>query len=354
MCEEFANLGLDVELVIPTRKNIINEDLFSYYNIQNNFKITQVKVFDFVGHEQLFFKKGLYFQALVFFIKLFFKKVYHKDTLVYTRNAEIAWLFKLKGFKVVFEAHYWPSHKNLIYKFFLKNVDLIVCNSRGTEEMHVKNNFRSTIVAHNGVDLEQFVVTNSADKFKRENGFLEDKQIVMYVGHLYAWKGVDTVLKAAMLLQDNKKIKFVFIGGTDEDIEKYNKQGVPDNVQFCGRKRRMEIPVFLRSADVLLLPNIPISEESCRYTSPIKMFEYMASKRPIVASDLPSIREVLNEKNSELVEPGNPQAMADSISKLLNDKNLYNSMAEQAFIEVQKYTWKNRAKKILESISYGI
>jgi glycosyltransferase involved in cell wall biosynthesis len=82
----------------------------------------------------------------------------------------------------------------------------------------------------------------------------------------------------------------------------------------------------------------------------MKMFEYMASQRPIVASDLPSIREVLSENNAVLIEPDNPQSLAEGIKKALTDKELSQRISQQTQTDVEEYTWDKRAQKILEFI----
>ena len=116
------------------------------------------------------------------------------------------------------------------------------------------------------------------------------------------------------------------------------------NVLLLGHKNVKEIPAYLKSADVLLLPNIPISEESIKYTSPVKLAEYMASGVPIVASDMPSMRYILNESNSILVEPANPKALMYGIERVSDE------ISKQAFIDVQKYTWDKRAERIVDFI----
>ena len=111
------------------------------------------------------------------------------------------------------------------------------------------------------------------------------------------------------------------------------------------------MPKFLKAADVLLLPNISATKESVNYTSPIKMFEYMAGKRPIIASDLPSIREVLNSRNSLLCAPGNPDDLSAKISLILDNKKLAEELSRQAFEDVKKFTWNERAKNIIKFFS---
>ena len=106
--------------------------------------------------------------------------------------------------------------------------------------------------------------------------------------------------------------------------------------------------MFIKSADVLLLPNIPSTQESTFYTSPIKMFEYMASGVPIVASDLPSIREILNDRNAVLVKAGDASDLLRGITQALNDEK--NKFGMQAKKDVQQYTWLARAQNILKFI----
>jgi len=108
-----------------------------------------------------------------------------------------------------------------------------------------------------------------------------DKKIAMYVGHLYKWKGADVLVKAAETMVDRKNIVFVLVGGTDKDIKKYKKiiqAKKLKNIILFGHQKQENIPMILRCADVLLLPNIPISQEAIEYSCPIKAFEYMASK----------------------------------------------------------------------------
>ena len=122
---------------------------------------------------------------------------------------------------------------------------------------------------------------------------------------------------------------------------------------IIGYRSHSEIPYWLKAADVLVLPNSGKEEISKYWTSPIKMFEYMASKRPIMASDLPSIREILNEGNAILVQPDNPQGLAEGIRKVLENKNLAEKISARAFDDVKQHTWAKRAEKILDFIKHA-
>jgi len=344
MCEEFSNIGIDVELVVPTRKNDIKKDIFDYYDLKRNFKIRYVQSPDFLFLDK-FFKKIIYLNNLFFLIKSLFLK-FQKNDLIYTRSPEIAWLFSLRRYNVFFEAHNWPGSKTWIYKQMLKKVDLLICNSNGTANYHIKNGLGKAEVCHNGVDLEKFSLNFDRNYCKKKIGFSNNDVLVMYVGHLYDWKGADILAKSANFIDE--KIKIVFVGGNDSDIFEYKNKYDKKNIIFVGKRKHEEIPFYLKAADILVLPNVPISKESVKFTSPIKMFEYMSSGTPIIASNLPSIKEILNKDNSILFKPGDEKELSEKIVFCLNNKDVMDEISRKALSDVQYYSWFNRAKKIIK------
>ena len=175
------------------------------------------------------------------------------------------------------------------------------------------------------------------------------KESVVYAGHLYAWKGVDVLLDALGQLAG---VRGVIVGGYEKEPdlarlrERAARLGISDRVTFTGLVPPSAVAAYLRAARVLVLPN-PASAISTRFTSPLKLFEYMAAGRPIVASDLPSIREVLrHEENALLVEPGNPTALAAGVRRLLEDPALADRLAQAATTGVQDYSWDRRAERL--------
>ena len=283
MCAEFANLGLDVELIIPNRKNKIKESLFSFYGVKENFKVSFIKSINFLDFSSgnIFF----YLSKMFFLLRLVFIKI-DSEAIIYTRDPEIAWLFKLKKHQVIYSAHNWPQSKEGLFKFFLKDIDYIVCNSKGTNSEFTKHNFINTLIAPNAVDLDEFDINNYEKDLLKELNLSDDKKIIMYVGHLYDWKGINVIIEVAELLKEKKDIVFVLIGGTKKDIEKYRrikKEKDLDNILILSHVKHNLIPKYLKLANILLLPNTSVTEESKKYTSPIKVFEYMASKKPILA-----------------------------------------------------------------------
>ncbi len=174
-------------------------------------------------------------------------------------------------------------------------------------------------------------------------------RIVTYAGHLYPWKGVDTLLEALALLQD---VRGVIVGGhpAERDLTRLQARarslGIDGRVTFTGLVPRAEVSQYLREADVLVMPHTS-TRVSERYASPLKLFEYMAAGKPIVASDLPAIREVLRDgDNALLVKSGDAASLAAGIRRMLDTPETAGRMAQCAFDEAASYTWERRAERL--------
>lgn len=350
MCEEFAKSGLEVELWVPTRKNEIKEDAFSYYGIENNFKIKEIKSFDFLRLDLGRF--SFYLHEFWFMFKLFFLKA-EKSALIYARESEIAWLFKFKGHKTILEAHNWPGH-DFLFKFFAKRLEKIVVISHGLKEKFLANGWREEkiLVAPDGVDLAKFDIMISKEQARKKLNLPLDKNIILYTGHLYEWKGAQDLSEAASCLP--AQCLTVFVGGTKADalsFKKINRSLIEDGkIALYEQQKHAIIPFWLKAADILVLPNKSFSKISKYYTSPLKLFEYLASNRPIVASNLPALREILNENNCLFFKPDNPKDLADKIKILLNDHKLTASLVDKSYACAKNYSWERRVKMIKDFI----
>ena len=181
-----------------------------------------------------------------------------------------------------------------------------------------------------------------------------------YIGSLRTMgmeKGVIDGLKTLGLLPQN--YKFLIVGGEKEDVEFYknisDELGVSGRVIFTGQILYSDIPKYAAKCDVFVAP-FPRNEHFSLYMSPLKIFEYMVSKKPIVTTDLPSLREVLVDgENAMLIPPGNPQALAGAIIKLKENPEYGKKIADRAYLNVsEKYTWKTRAQKIISFVKAQI
>lgn len=172
--------------------------------------------------------------------------------------------------------------------------------------------------------------------------------VAMYAGHLYPWKGVDVFVQALALVP---QVRGVILGGSEGDADMTRVRalaesvGVSSRVTFSGFVAKAELPARMAEADVYVLPTL--DTPSARYTSPLKMFEYMAMGRPIVATDLPPVREVLrNGENARLVPPGDANALAEALREVAADPVLGRRLAARARSDVEGYSWKRRAERL--------
>ncbi len=203
------------------------------------------------------------------------------------------------------------------------------------------------LVAPDAVDIATFDIASSKEDARKRLQLPQEKHIVVYTGSIdEPWKGVGVLVEAAREFGD--EYLFVIVGGKPHYVDYfYSLYPKRPNVELVGHRPHDEIPLYLRAADVVVLPNSAKQEISRLSTSPMKLFEYMAAGRPMVASDLPSLREVLNHENALLVAPDDPSALAEGIRTLVADTQRAAALAGRARRDVERYTWEKRATAIL-------
>jgi glycosyltransferase involved in cell wall biosynthesis len=170
-----------------------------------------------------------------------------------------------------------------------------------------------------------------------------------YAGHLYPWKGVDVLIDA---MADLPRARALIIGGhpREDDLARLERRvrerGLRDRVELTGPIAPTDVARALARADVLVLPN-RATTLSAEATSPLKLFEYMALGKPIVASDLPAIREIVGDgEAAELVAPDDPSALARGVARLVADPDRAAALAATALARSSDYSWDRRAERL--------
>ena len=202
-------------------------------------------------------------------------------------------------------------------------------------------------VAHDGADeVKQFNkidLKGDASKIK-----------IGYVGHLYKGKGMEVI---ANIVNKLPLCEFHIVGGLEEDVKTWQKEINAKNIYFYGFVAQNKVSLYINSFDIVLLPNqkviLPngaksIQSNISQFTSPLKMFEYMAHKKAIVASNLAVLKEVLSDDTAVFAISDNYDDWVKQITLLVEDSVLRNKIANNAFKEFKKYTWKVRAKNVTE------
>jgi glycosyltransferase involved in cell wall biosynthesis len=172
--------------------------------------------------------------------------------------------------------------------------------------------------------------------------------VLGYAGHLYPWKGVDVFIRAVERLPDTRGI---IVGGLpgEPDLDRARdlarRIGVEQRIEFTGQVEPSQVPSLLAQADVLVLPTVDTA--SAIYTSPLKLFEYFAAGRPVVASDLPPVREIVRDgENAVLFKPGDSESLAAAIRRVWQDEQFAERLARTAYLEASEYGWSRRAERL--------
>lgn len=203
-------------------------------------------------------------------------------------------------------------------------------------------------VAPDGVDLElaSAVVTTPPHN---------EPPLILYLGSLHPWKGVE-VLVEAMQWVDNARL--CIVGGTPQRIAELKARaealGARERIELCGPVPPEKRFAAIAAADICVLPLIDTSIGS-RHTSPLKLFEYMAVGRAIVASDLPSLREVLRDGDNAVLSPaGDARALAARLTALAADAATRQRLADRARADAAGYTWTERARTVRDFIAANL
>jgi glycosyltransferase involved in cell wall biosynthesis len=214
-------------------------------------------------------------------------------------------------------------------------------------------------VDHDAVDLATFAVSTNRLEARQRIGLPAHGRLASFVGRFHTLgmeKGIPEILQAARrLVTEFPDLKFCFVGGPLDRLPAYwsivDEGGLPrDRFIFLEKQPVWEVPYYLCASDVLLMPH-PWSEFFAYHVSPLKLFEYMSASRPIVGSRLPAIMEVLEDgQNAVLCTPGDPDSLADGISRILRNDALASTLAKQAMNGVGEHTWAKRASRILHFV----
>lgn len=351
--EAFALQGIRVKLLIPRRRTGTEVDPFAFYGTQRNVSIHSLPAIDLFGLH-LFPSLAFYINLLTFSISCFFyiRKQTTPEIIIYSNETLPLYAASLVRTRVFFEAHELPRKKLWFFHRFVKRLHGIITNNGWKREQFAKLFAiapNRVLTELNAVDLRTFANTITMSDARAALNLPSTSKIVLYTGHLYAWKGVDTLAEATEHLPDS--VQLYFIGGTPEDVAAFRaRHKHRPRVHIIGHRPHQEIPLWQQAADILVAPNTAKEAISKYDTSPMKIYEYMASKKPIVTTDLPSIREILDESSAYLVSPDSAKALAEGIKRALESTAVTNERVERAFERVSHHSWEQRAMRILSFI----
>ncbi len=339
-CEALAQEGFAVTILAPKRGQRAKA-VFEYYGVPEVFAIRYLAVWDLTGKIPVI---GFFVQSVSFAFSVlrFLQRTNYAGT-IYTRDPMALYVLSLLSTnRIVFELHTMPQRVMPWHRMTWKRAAHIVVISGGLMGTLKNLGFsdEKITVVHDGYDDRLMSPDQDQETLRRTLGLPEDKIIVMYCGSMMRWKGVYTLAEAAHMLP--AKYQVVAVGGTDRDFEslsRYIREKGIRNIELRSRVPHQTIMQYEHAADILVLPNSAHDTSSRLYTSPLKFFEYMASKRPIVASDLPSLREIGDHFSGiNFCAPDDSQLLAQAI--------MNTEPTARYRRDLTQYSWRARARRL--------
>lgn len=337
MCEAFREAGVEVELMVPRKKLSADIDPHAFYGLSINFAVKRIRTIDLFPTTAL----GFYLSSLVFGLSALFY-LWPKRGIIYSIDLDPLSFLGLIFFRrpCFFEMH-GPKKKTFLNRLLFNRVAGVfaVSESIRTELLNEFPGLKNKIlVCPNGVDLGKKETDKRQARHKL--GLTAGDKIVVYTGSLQGWKGIETIIEAGRRLPE---IDFYFVGGSREEPL--------NNLHFMGFREHGEMPLWRAAADLLLVTGTRKDQYSYYHTSPMKLFEYLAAKRPIVASRTPAIEQVVSNQEVFFHEPDDAEDLAKTINQVFAEPETALKKIESAYRRARQYSWDQRAKTILNFIS---
>jgi len=361
--------GVRTALIAPRRRNPFAEsihDLKKFYGLNNNINIIRLPTLDVLF---AFRNKKLAFILInIFFCVwllpyILFMRIFCRNLVIFIREQLLLILIgafsSFLKLPLIYELHNIPSLERRLFWIALRRANAIItiCDYQKLVLVRMGFSGRKIFVVRDAFDDKLFKNNIfERDEARSKLGLPLDRKIVAYTGQLSRWKKPEFLLDAAKSAKTDKLL-FLFVGGGKNDIsrlKKYLRKQNIDNVEviFAGFVPHARIPLFLCAADILV-HYTPWSRDSLVSLSPLKLFEYMAVGRPILAPDQPPIREVIRHGyNGLLFDSNDPSDLAAKIDFLLSNQHLCRMLGENALKESCKYTYDVRAGGILSVVDF--
>jgi glycosyltransferase involved in cell wall biosynthesis len=281
-----------------------------------------------------------------------------KHDVVHTRDVFALTLALAAGLRCVFETYRVDINTDgrfgpwRAFCYTRKNLLGIVAHSHLCRRSFLENGVSEERVTtiHNGYAPAHFTPELTREAARARLNLTADARIATYTGHVDATKGIDILVRIALQLPE---VEFLLVGavpgsaGERTVLQLIQEAGVK-NVCLLPRVPQSQIPLYLFASDCLVIPPAaaPLRIYG-RTVLPMKTFSYLAAGRPIVAPDLPDLREVLRpDENALLIPPDDVDAAAAAIRLAVLDPIVGERLGSAARRDAAQYTWQARAERV--------
>jgi glycosyltransferase involved in cell wall biosynthesis len=358
VCDALVHLGHEVEIFAPYRKNPVTESYWNYYASNQNVQLHHLGTVDFIASAWTPGVCGLFMMNVM--LRRSLRNVLRSGSfdLLYTRTPALLSTLLASGIPTILELHQLPRWRRGAFVERCNTCRVVSCltSPMRAELARWGVNPGHLIMEGDAVDLQRFQDMPSKDEARNTFGISADRLIVGYVGKLRTLgmeKGVGILLESLKKTQEEKLFMGLVVGGPEDDRRSYERMSndlglTQEDILFLGEIPSRDVPVALAACDVLvmLFPNLP---HYALHMSPLKMFEYMASGKPIIASDLPTVRDVLSEESAFFFPPGDTERFVDTLRFLRDSPAEAEKRGKKARRLVEHHTWEERMGRILHT-----
>ena len=332
------------------------ERLFSYYGIRTPFRVTFIAFSGGVAGRPLHRLLGdLYARRK----RDDFDSALIKD-LIFACFATRAF-----GIPTVYDALHPPVNRaaERIIGSFSRSESLLGMsfNSQGLCKIYSRLGIagRNPVVAPNGFELEAFEGECDISSLRMRLGLPLDRKIVCYCGNTYRGRGLEILVRVAVQMPE---VEFLIVGGRERDNALWREMARQEgaaNFRMEGFVRQRKVSSYLLASDVLVMPyssgvTIRDGTEAGEFTSPLKLFEYMAAGKPIVATGVPSVLEILTPgENSVVTHPDDAEEFIETLGLVLGDSELCARISQCARLDAAEYTWEKKVERIIDGVGVG-
>jgi len=339
-CEAFVRHGAEVKLVVPSARFSKDIDPTVLYGLREKFTIHTL------WSPSLFLSTliGYSISSFFFGVALFIYLLQQKYDVLYSMELEPFgfWAMPFLRRPYFFEIHAPRKKLPHIWLLFSFINGIVVLNDAIKKDL--SETFPSIedkiLVCPSALDLSNADI--SKEEARERLAIPKENNVAVYTGSLDFKKGVDTILDTAKLLPSTL---FYLVGGTRSD-------NIPSNVITVYRRPYSEMKYWRAATDVLLATGTKKDEYSYKYTSPMKLLEYMSAKRPIVVARVPANEFVIREDEAFFYEPDNPESLKSAIQRALYQNT--DEYVKRTYAHAKEYSWDARTNKIFTFFEMNI
>lgn len=278
---------------------------------------------------------------------------FHFATFLLSKRLKIPYIIEINAPPVDikwFTKTYFIPLIAFIQKKLVENADAVIVVSNYIKQYFTDKGLHpdKIFVLPNAVDIDIFNNKRCGRNIRSEYGIPENSVVIGFVGSMEKYHGIEVLIEASIkIVKKRKDVHFLLVGPFNENnnyTEFLKTEGITEFFTITGGVPFIDVPEYIAAMDICVMPH------SNNYGSPIKIFEYGAMGKPVVAPQVGPVEEVIKDgKEGLLITPGDSDELTDRILLLISNPQLRQKLGSNLQKKIQRYhTWKQNAQKIRE------